>query len=143
MVRFFVVVDFFVEVDDEPALRVVPLPLDFAAVDRFAAVFVPPVVFVPLFAPELLVAELLAVELLAAVLFVPPLAVELFAPVDPLEPEDDFDDVERRRFGESSPIGRALPTAFTAPPAAPPTVPTIFPAVRPTDLTILPGSGIR
>lgn len=60
--------------------------------------------------------------------------VELFADRLPLE----------RRVDPflSSPIGSALPTAFTAPPATPPTVPATFPAVRPTFFTTLPGSGM-
>ena len=50
---------------------------------------------------------------------------------------DRFEDdaLERLRFGRSFPIGRALPTAFIAPPAASLTVPAILPAVRPTVLT--------
>ena len=54
-------------------------------------------------------------------------------------------DVERpvdRRFVFLSPIGRASPTAFMAPPATSPTVPAIFPAVLPTFFITLPASGI-
>ncbi len=42
------------------------------------------------------------------------------------------DRVDRRRFGLSSPNGKALPTALIAPPATSPTVPAILPAVLPT-----------
>jgi hypothetical protein len=57
---------------------------------------------------------------------------------------DDFELLllDRLRLGLSSPNGRALPTAFTAPPAAPPTLPAILPAVRPACLTTFPGSGM-
>jgi hypothetical protein len=50
--------------------------------------------------------------------------------------------VDRRDDFFLPPIGRASPTAFTAPPATSPTVPAIFPAVLPTLLTTLPASGI-
>jgi hypothetical protein len=76
-----------------------------------------------------------------------PLAFELLALADDgFDALDrdvfELDDLERLRFGLSFPIGSALPTAFTASPAASPTVPAIFPAVRPTVLTTFPGSGI-
>jgi hypothetical protein len=72
--------------------------------------------------------------------FVPPLAplfAELALDDFELPPDDRRDDLPLL-----SPIGSALPTAFTAPPAASPTLPAIFPAVRPTDRTTFPGSGI-
>ncbi len=51
-----------------------------------------------------------------------------------------------RRFGLSSPIGSALPTAPMAPPTTSPTVPAALPATLPTvlvtPLTALPASGI-
>lgn len=70
-----------------------------------------------------------------------------FAAVDPLLAfEDELAERLRRERREEpflpSPIGSALPTALTAPPATSPTVPATFPAVRPTRLTTLPASGI-
>jgi hypothetical protein len=57
--------------------------------------------------------------------------------------------VERRVVAFLSPIGSALPTAFTAPLATSPTVPATFPAVpatlpavRPTFFTTSPASGM-
>lgn len=73
-----------------------------------------------------------------------------FGAVAGLEAEDfAVEAVERFRGADrlaSSPIGRALPTALTAPlatsPTVPATLPAVLPAVRPTCFMILAGSGI-
>jgi hypothetical protein len=73
-----------------------------------------------------------------------------FGAVAVLEAEDfAVEAVERFRGADrlaSSPIGRALPTALTAPlatsPTVPATLPAVLPAVRPTCFMILAASGI-
>ena len=119
----FVVVDFVVDVDFffGDALAFVLVVVDFADV------------VVPLLPLEPLL------DVVRAFDDEPPIDAELLLD----ERDVDFElPPERLRFDLSFPIGSALPTAFTAPPAASPTVPAILPAVRPTVLTTFPGSGI-
>jgi hypothetical protein len=135
VVRFAVVVLVFFGAD---AVRE-PSELAFDAADFEVDAFVVALDFVPV---ELLAPDDFELAAFAFVLVDDFVVVDrLFAVEDELVEREPLERREVERF-LPSPIGSALPTAFTAPPATSPTVPATFPAVRPTCFTTLPASGI-